>query len=1392
MLIIIDCVSHFDFIYAENKKLNNYCTRLVPDTKEIENELPIKYDYQFNNYVKDGCSVSEINFEGDLYRFCANSNGEMVISERETLSRISYNVYSSDDNFNNFPLVFNQDKPINESSLFFINKNNFIIFTTNTLYFFNYEIQENYIDVNDCINKIENIDAFWNFSNGGNLIFYYTSNGRFSSIGLQNEIDIELNEDETIIDYIENRKDNLWNIDFDNSFFITSKNNRINMRTNEIGKAFDFDNDIISIKKDSMGNAIVNDQYIFGPIVNEINDNYKGFASLGDLNISEIKELKSGIIIYSDKDDELISNRMEQLSFALEYISDHPDYKYSINNGNIELMDANNNFYFSKQYKDYDIYSQNNILDCDFNYNSNDYTNYIINDNNNSYSLGDYYYVTGDAECYSDIGYKSNLTSVEVKYSLRRNNLNMNVREYSIIMDKCASDSAIDIGSNYIMYLTNDNNLYIDNYQSTNTESLKLIAQNVKSISGNMILLHDGIYYYDYKMDRLVLIRSGAFSRIDEIVFSSNIDKYHYVFISIDYENHCEINIYGSMGNVSKSIKDDIIFTSNKYDKTNDQSIIYLIDEEYNLYNCCINNINNLDIFSSEDIVGVECDKEIIKVNKNGDVLTLDGELYKLSNGELSYVDNNVTNITNHLYSKGEDSVYYISDKSTFIKDYANKDDISVEENISEDSNEVSFNFSIPYGITSVTTPNNKKYTQDFTYNACENGIYVFAVTNKYNDVSYIIKRVDYLYTYKNIKPDVSVTNKNVKLYGNFPIQISYDNTNWSNYMKDFQYTKTFYARMKIEKDDKIFYSRVIEVTLGDSSKLSVKDVTQNTIYKKNILAGEAYINENNEFIDMETNEYVEDTNNNTIGKVSCGYLSDDKTYTYSDENNNVFSSNLQIFSPTENTTEHKNNNFKFVDCIKNIYNYVIGKDNTGAKVSDVHDVFVACSNVNSYDLTPLIEEATRINGTIIETINEEEYYSINSFNNIRIDNFGNAFIKRKFDSKWENAVIVDNLSITQLDKLRVYPNQSETYLVDDQKSFSFDLNIGEQQSLVFNLKDTYKYGNYYLLVHDNNCNEDICTIYSDSVRTDKSSMFSIQTPLLYKGNYTFTIVSIDYEVELGDIIPLHYSYDSVDNSTYFVDCDNKHLVDKYGIIYDFDNISGTIKKTEEKINWTIPKLQYSIDKTCWTNKNVNLELYATDNSKLNRITINDNTISNFSVNGVYQIQARDSHNHVLKTNVIVENIDKLKPFVNYTYEDFVIKLEAHDQSATVEYACSGVEKYQYSYDGANWVECTDELKLLENGIDSSRENISYITNKTIKVRVIDFAGNISDVVNISLPTEEKTTQNPAKTPEIIKEPEMTTQVTTSDGCSVYFCTVIFTIACSVIAFFKRKKEINK
>lgn len=166
-----------------------------------------------------------------------------------------------------------------------------------------------------------------------------------------------------------------------------------------------------------------------------------------------------------------------------------------------------------------------------------------------------------------------------------------------------------------------------------------------------------------------------------------------------------------------------------------------------------------------------------------------------------------------------------------------------------------------------------------------------------------------------------------------------------------------------------------------------------------------------------------------------------------------------------------------------------------------------------------------------------------------------------------------------------------------------------------------------------------------------------------------------------------------------------------------------------------------------WTSNNITIKI-SENSGGIKSLKINGELVQGteneykFDVqeNGTYIIEIEDNKGNVIKKEIKIDNIDKIKPEIeiNNTNEK-IIKFSVKDLE-------SGIKRLEFSYDKNTWNDCLDnniekEFTVTDGTYQVGTSEISIQLLNTLKnnlyFRAIDNAGNISDTKEIKAQNSE-------------------------------------------------------
>lgn len=208
--------------------------------------------------------------------------------------------------------------------------------------------------------------------------------------------------------------------------------------------------------------------------------------------------------------------------------------------------------------------------------------------------------------------------------------------------------------------------------------------------------------------------------------------------------------------------------------------------------------------------------------------------------------------------------------------------------------------------------------------------------------------------------------------------------------------------------------------------------------------------------------------------------------------------------------------------------------------------------------------------------------------------------------------------------------------------------------------------------------------------------------------------IEVDADGNLSQII----MYDNYD--------DNWWYTHEYYSAYDLYSLYDGLFLTVEDYYYSYSYAYY--------NKGIQVELGDFANYSVNSVDIAEN--------GVWTIESCDSNNLCDVSELVIDNIDKLKPTVSASNNNNNgVILNAEDVAPTEQSGCSGIDTIEYqltSKDGGaysienEWIKYNGERLLCDDKTVSTEEVIN-LESPIIYVRAIDKAGNVSDVKMIDI-----------------------------------------------------------
>lgn len=249
---------------------------------------------------------------------------------------------------------------------------------------------------------------------------------------------------------------------------------------------------------------------------------------------------------------------------------------------------------------------------------------------------------------------------------------------------------------------------------------------------------------------------------------------------------------------------------------------------------------------------------------------------------------------------------------------------------------------------------------------------------------------------------------------------------------------------------------------------------------------------------------------------------------------------------------------------------------------------------------------------------------------------------------------------------------------------------------------------------------------------------YTLSTNDWTKGTVTVTISASDNDVTSEGMSDNPYNWNDGKGWTSI----NKMTVSENKTLYvqardAAGNISAAQPIVVSKIDKTSPVInQITQSKSGFTNENITLTVTAADSQSglaasaysFNGGTYQSSNKITVTENGTYTVKVKDKvGNESIESSYIVGNIDKDKPLVNsadsdksgFTNGNITLTIRANDVGV------SGIAQNGYSFDGGLTYSSSQSKTFSEN-IDS------------IRVKVKDNAGNISDVFTTSVTTIDK------------------------------------------------------
>ncbi|MBR5517759.1 MAG: DUF5011 domain-containing protein [Clostridia bacterium] len=135
----------------------------------------------------------------------------------------------------------------------------------------------------------------------------------------------------------------------------------------------------------------------------------------------------------------------------------------------------------------------------------------------------------------------------------------------------------------------------------------------------------------------------------------------------------------------------------------------------------------------------------------------------------------------------------------------------------------------------------------------------------------------------------------------------------------------------------------------------------------------------------------------------------------------------------------------------------------------------------------------------------------------------------------------------------------------------------------------------------------------------------------------------------------------------------------------------------------TAPEIAFEYSQTELTNQSVTVTATAED--AVSEVTFNTETSKVFDVNGSFEFVATDEAGNIARKVAVVENIDKIKPVITITSEEFDGKKHKSAKVKIEAYDANGVETLEYA--------------VVERGSDAS-EMISVASGDEIEIKNLD------------------------------------------------------------------------
>lgn len=195
--------------------------------------------------------------------------------------------------------------------------------------------------------------------------------------------------------------------------------------------------------------------------------------------------------------------------------------------------------------------------------------------------------------------------------------------------------------------------------------------------------------------------------------------------------------------------------------------------------------------------------------------------------------------------------------------------------------------------------------------------------------------------------------------------------------------------------------------------------------------------------------------------------------------------------------------------------------------------------------------------------------------------------------------------------------------------------------------------------------------------------------------------------------------------------------------------IGGYIVDTGINISFFGPTLDYTLNNTNWTNKNVTLNFtentkssVKTRNVKLENSSVSNNNSYEIEKNGEYTIEITDARGRNYAVNFNVGNIDKISPNIVYTgkIENGIANIVAYDEvDNNGNNAKSGIARIELTYETPT---ADTKWDSIDGNINEEGKMIAEVRQiketSTVYVRAIDNAGNVSSIKRIIFKEEFK------------------------------------------------------